>query len=724
MKKKKVLLMIIALMLVVACTCMVFVGCEDKTPETDGGTTGGEGGTTGGDGGTTGGGEGGGTTPAEKTYYELSQEIYDANLKDFYDAYQVALAATDADMRYALMAVAEAKLLQSATYIPTSSQGGAFAIGRVAPYTASTALWGNDSDRFENLVVTEQLLKTSDRDAMKAKYAELKASGGLDGYTAWVKTYLTGQGYTIKNSYSLPYTADPQTWDILATYRSVDAEAIINTYDNLVTYDNTGSAKGALATSWDVSADGLVYTFHIREGATWVDKDGNYIADVTAQDWVDGLQRALDYGATSYLVDGVIKNASEYAEGEAEMDEVGVKAVDKYTLQYTLEEPCSYFISMFIYNPLAPFCKSYADSVGANYGTAPEYIAYCGPYLVTSYTKGNKIVFSANPSYWNKDGINIKTITWYSYAENKDVTKTYKDMLAGTIDGASLNTTTLPDARKDYADYIYVSGTDATAYGFYVNVNRSAYETINGHEMASQMTDAQKAVSNAALGNSNFRMALARALDKETYNAQVYGEAALYSLNNMYTTGTFVSLSKDVTVDINGTPTTFKAGTYYGAIVQAQINADMGEYAIKVWDATADSGIGSSSGFDGWHDEDAALHYFELALQELEASGVSVSASNPIVIDYTYWDYSYYTARANALKQQLEEVFDGKVVLNLVATSDVNGWYYAGYLAEDGRECNYSWYDCSGWGPDYEDPSTFLNTMLPGGDMIKLLGIF
>lgn len=705
MKQRK-FLAIFAMILVLVLALGVFVACDDdKKPDGDNPT--------------------GDETP--KSYYEISQEIYDANLGDYYDAYQLALQASDTDTRYALMAIAEAKLLQTGTYIPTSSQGGAFAISRVAPYTASTALWGNDSDRFENLVITTDPIKASDRDALKAKYAELKATGEvaqLDTYTAWAKSYLEGKGYTLKDSYTLGYSADPQTWDIHSTYRSADAEAIINTYDNLITYDNTGTAKPALATSWDVSADGLTYTFHIREGVMWVDKDGNDIEEVTAQNWVDGLERALTTGATSYLVEGVIKNAIEFEDGEVDFDEVGVKAVDKYTLQYTLEEPCSYFISMFIYNPLAPFCKTYADAQGEKYGTSPNYIAYCGPYIVTNYTKDNKIVFSANEKYWNKDNINIKTITWLSYAENKDVTKTYNDMKAGTIDGASLNTSTLPTARSEMGDCIYVSGTDATAYGFYVNINRSAYETIQGYGMASAMTDAQKEVSGAALANTNFRMAIARAINKETYNAAVYGEAALYSLNNMYTTGTFVSLSKDVTVKINGKDTTFKAGTYYGAIVQAQLDADMGDYAMKVWDPTADGGLGSSSGFDGWYDADAAVHYLELALAELEADGISVSASNPIVIDYPYWDYSYYTARAQALKQQFDTVFGGKVVLNLVSTTDVYGWYYAGYYAEDGRECNYSWYDCSGWGPDYEDPSSFLGTMLPGGDMIKLLGIF
>lgn len=659
--------------------------------------------------------------PAEKTYQQISDELYNEALGDFYSAYQVALAATDTDERYALMAIAEAKLLESGTFIPTSANGGSLGLSRVAPGTVSSALWGNDQNRFHNVVVATEFIKSADRDAMKAKYAELKGTGT---YEAWAKSYLTSHGYTLKDSYTIGYSADPQTWDILATYRSADAEAIINTFDGLVEYDNEGQPKGALASTWDVSEDGLTYTFHLREGLVWATKDGTKYADLTAQDFVDGLERALTTGATSYLVEGVIKNAAEFAAGEVEMSEVGVEAVDAHTVKYTLEEPCTYFLSMFNYNPLSPFCKAYADSVGEAYGTTPDNIVYCGPYVVSNYTKDNKIVFTANPLYWNKDNINIKTLTWLSYAESKDVTATYNDAIAGTIDGAALNTTTLALAKKDYADKIYVSGTDATAFGFYVNINRAAYEDIQEYGMKSSQTDAQKVLANQAFQNTNFRMALARAIDKKVYMAQVKGEdASEYCLGNMYTPGSYVQLSKAVTVKINGTDTTFAKGTYYGAMVQAQLNADMGDDAMKVWDPTADEGLGSSSGFDGWYNVSVAQKYFAKALDELAAQGVEVSESNPIVIDYPYYDYATYANRAQALKQNIESVFGGKVKVNLVR-GDVYAWYYAGYYCESGTECNYNIYDCSGWGPDYQDPATFLNTMIPGGDMIKLLGIY
>ena len=102
-----------------------------------------------------------------------------------------------------------------------------------------------------------------------------------------------------------------------------------------------------------------------------------------------------------------------------------------------------------------------------------------------------------------------------------------------------------------------------------------------------------------------------------------------------------------------------------------------------------------------------------------------MSESNPIVVDYPYFSgLSSYANRAQALKQNVEAVFGGKVKLNLVETNDMYGWYYAGYYAEAGNECNYDCYDVSGWGPDFKDPQSYLATMIPGGDMIKMLGIY
>ncbi len=655
--------------------------------------------------------------------------VYDATLGDFYEAFAAAKANEDVDAKHAGMAIAEAKLLESGALLPTTSNGGRYAINKTVPFSASPVLWGTDSDRLYTLLVCTDYLKLSDRNALKALYKEKKGTGT---YIAEAKKYLAAHGYSLKSTLNSGYSSDPETWDITGTMRANDSEKIVNCYDGLVGYDVEGRLMGMLADNLTISEDGLKYTFHIREGVKWVDQDGRAYADVKADDFVYGMQRVLDLGpadGTGYLVDGILKGASAYLyQEDDDFSHVGVKALDDHTIVYELEAPCAYFITMFNYNPFAPVCREYAEAQGDNYGIDPEHILYNGPFIVTNFTPNNKITWSQNASYWNKGAMNITEINWLSYADNDDVTATYVDMKAGTIDGASLNTTTLPLAKQDglYDTYAFVSGTDATTFSFFVNVDRHGYHTDGYDDADSEKTADQKAVSIAALSNANFRMAFARGIDREAYNAIAVGnDCALFSLQNSFTPGTFVSLGKDVTIEINGVATTFRKGTYYGEIVQAQLNADLGDKAMKVWDPQADGGAGSSAGFDGWFNADAANYYLNLAIQELAAQGINVSAENPIHIDYpVYGTYATYMNRAIALRDSVAEMFDGKVVIDIVSTS-LYGWYYVGYFARSGDQCNYDIYDCSGWGPDYGDPATYLNTMNPvTGDMIKMLGIY
>ena len=114
------------------------------------------------------------------------------------------------------------------------------------------------------------------------------------------------------------------------------------------------------------------------------------------------------------------------------------------------------------------------------------------------------------------------------------------------------------------------------------------------------MNDMDKVRTNLAMENKNFRLAIVTALDRSVYNATTQGDDLKYTnLVNSYVPGTFVSLEEDVTVKIGGEDKTFKKGTYYGEILQAQLDAD--GIKVKVWDPTADEGVGSSAGFDGWY---------------------------------------------------------------------------------------------------------------------------
>lgn len=680
------------------------------------------------------------TTPLPTgDYNAMSAAIYDAQLGAFNTLYQAAKEEQNVSKRYALMAQAEAKLLEAAVLIPGTTNGGNYGLSRVAKRSASTVLWGNDSDRFHNVLVTTELISAEDQTHLKAMWNEVRGTGT---YSQKATDYLKEKGYTLKDTYNMGYVSDPQTWDALATSRSADSEAIVNTYDGLVEYDNENEIKPALAESWEVSEDGKTYTFHIRQGAKWVDAQGREVADVKADDFVAGMQHMLDAGGgLEYLVENIIVNALEYNTGDVtDFAEVGVKATDDNTVVYTLCQPTSYFITMLGYNVFAPMSRTYFESKGGvfgkddykaavdagtmKYGQTVNDIAYCGPYTVTNHTAENTIVFQANPTYWNKDNITIKTLTW-KFNDGQDPTKAYEDTKAGTLDGCGLSSASLEACKADgnFEKYCTVSDTDATSFVLFLNLNRNAYANFNDETKAvSTMTDEQKKRTDAAMLNVHFRRAIGMGLDIATYNGQVVGEELkLNSVRNSYTPGNFVALEEDVTVEINGESKTFAKGTYYGEIMQAQIDAD--GVKIKVWDAENQT----SDGFAGWHNPANAYEELQQAITELKEFGVEISKDNPIVMDLPYYSGAdVYTNRAQTLKQSVEEALQGCVVVNLVSCADAKEWYYAGYYTESGKDANYTLYDVSGWGPDYGDPATYLDTMLGDGAgyMAKCLGLF
>jgi ABC-type oligopeptide transport system substrate-binding subunit len=398
-------------------------------------------------------------------------------------------------------------------------------------------------------------------------------------------------------------------------------------------------------------------------------------------------------------------------------------------------------MTMLGYGVFAPMSRTYYESKGGKfgaeydaeaasytYGKTPNDIAYCGPYTVTNATANNTIVFTANPAYWNKDAINVKTITWL-FNDGQDQLKAYNDAVNGTISGAGLNAAALEAAKKDgnFDKYGYISATDATSFMAFYNLNRQAFANFNdASQVVSPQTEEQAARTKVAMQNAHFRRAISFALDRAAYNATTVGEELkLTSLRNSYTPGTFVTLEEDTTVEINGQKVKYEAGTKYGKIMQDQLNAD--KVRIKVWDPAADDGIGSSDGFDGWFNPENAKLELEMAIRDLALAGIEISAENPIYLDLpTYTGNETYKNRSAVYAQSLQKVFEGKVVINMTECATSAEWYYAGYYPEVGSDSNYDICDLSGWGPDYGDPQTYLNTMLPdyAGYMTKSLGIY
>ena len=692
-------------------------------------------------------------------YIKESQNVYDNVFGEFYSAYSLAKAETrDIAKRYALMAIAEAKLLETGTILPLTANGGQYEISRIAPNTIAPTFWGEDSRRYHQaLIVNEAPLTETQRNELKAIYAMKKGSGT---YEASAKFYLTTKGFTLNRTYTTCYSSEPLTWDALATSRAADLNAIVNTYDGLYEYDIENQLKPALAASMPVvSKDGLTVTITLKDNVKWVNQNGEVIGTVKADDFVAGMQHMCDVAhSKEYLIQGIIKNANEYIESKTNFSNVGVKALDDTTLVYTLEEPCSYFDALFTYCIFAPLCRVFYEAKGGKfgvdfnpqavdyrYGKTPADIAYCGPYLVTENTVETKMTFEANPAYWNKDSINITKIVW-EYDDGMNPLKVYNGMKAGSYASCELSATSLAQAKEDLVDgttkswfstYRYISDADADSHMGFFNVNRASYANTNDSSKAvSPKNDAEKALAKEALTLQDFRLALCYAFNREAYNAQAVGEdLALASLINSYTPGTFVQLPSSTTVKIGGEDKTYPAGTYYGEIMQDAITAD--GYSFKVWNPTADGGIGASSGFDGWYNEAAAQTLLAKAVATLEAKGYKIynyneddsieSVANPIYIDFPCFSGSdTYINRARAFAQSVNSAFNGAVIINIITCSTSSVWYYAGYYRDYGFEANYDFYDMSVWTPNYGDPQTYLDTFLPDISvyMIKYVGIF
>lgn len=658
---------------------------------------------------------------------------YETYLGDFMAAYDEALAESlDSDRRNALMAIAEAKFLEQGIAAPTFSSGGNNRLSRVAPFTYGYADWSGEGSSYEDAIVTTELIKAADYAEMESYWNEHRGDGT---YMEWVKNFLTEKGYEFKDNFAIAYSNDPQSWDPMNSSRAEDGQFTTLTYEPLYGYDQDAVSSPASAESYTVSEDGLTWTFKLRQGVNWVDSQGRDLGPVTADAWVAGMQHVLDAKAgLESLVSGRIKGATEYIAGEiTDFAEVGVKAVDDYTLEYTLEQPVPYFLSMLSYSVFAPLCRSYYESMGGTFGeafTEGDYgkdansIAYNGPFICTNSTAKNIVTFSINEAYWDYENTNLKQFS-YKYNDGSDTTKSYTDVKEGTTDLQTLNTATLAIAESEgvYPDMVHVTLTGGTTYMRWLNVNRATFNnTRDANEMISSKSDEDKVRYAAAVKNIHFRRAVMLAMDRIGYRAQSVGDAlAPLQIRNTYTPGKFVQLTKDVTVPINGTDTTFPAGTFYGEMVQAQMDAD--GFEAKVWDEEN----GAGDGFDGWYNPEAAKAEMALAVEELAAEGIEISAEKPLVIE-TPNNATVETSNnaANYLKKNVESDLDGLVEVVLNDADSQEAYTYSGYYCDYGYEMNYDLFLGSGWGPDYADPSAFMDTLLPdyNGYMTMLMGMF
>ncbi len=217
--------------------------------------------------------------------------------------------------------------------------------------------------------------------------------------------------------------------------------AITAITDGLTTVDVKGNTIPGIAKSWDVSNNGLTYTFHLRD-AKWANGD-----DVTAQDFVYSWHRIIkNAGNYAYMLgsEGAsIKNADSLIDlGTTATDEqlntLGIKATDDKTVVVDLEKNVPYFVGLMSFPCYFPQNQKFVEKCGKNYATKPEYILGNGAYKMTKWIKGNKATFTKNDKYYDAKSVKTNNLEMYLVQDPKTAAQNFDN---GKVDYATINST-------------------------------------------------------------------------------------------------------------------------------------------------------------------------------------------------------------------------------------------------------------------------------------------
>ena len=207
----------------------------------------------------------------------------------------------------------------------------------------------------------------------------------------------TDEGAIYINVGPEPKTIDP------ALNSTVDGSIYIqHAFEGLTTRDKDNKIVGGVAESWDISEDGLTYTFHIRDNAKW--SDGK---KVTAEDFVYAWKRAVDPITAceyAYQLEPVL-NAMDINSGKKEVSELGVKAIDENTLEVKLNAPTAYFLELTAFPTFYPIRKDIIEENGDNWTLSPETYIGNGPFVMTERRTDDRLIMSKNTNYWNASSI-------------------------------------------------------------------------------------------------------------------------------------------------------------------------------------------------------------------------------------------------------------------------------------------------------------------------------
>ena len=230
---------------------------------------------------------------------------------------------------------------------------------------------------------------------------------------------------------------EPKTIDQSKSTDKYSSEVLTNVNEALtrLTVDKDGKEKviEAGAESWEKSDDGLTWTFKLRDNMKW--NDGQ---PVTADQYVYGITRTLNPEVASpyaFLL-YPIKNAQAYNGGKAKVEDVGIKKIDDKTLEFTLENPCSYFLELTYFKVMQPQRQDIVEKFGDKYGTDANTMVFCGPFVIKEWVHNNKVELEKNPEYWDAENVKLEKATMKII---KDENARMNEVYNGSLDIAGVS---------------------------------------------------------------------------------------------------------------------------------------------------------------------------------------------------------------------------------------------------------------------------------------------
>ena len=518
------------------------------------------------------------------------------------------------------------------------------------------------------------------------KFSKVMALAGVTLLASGVLAACSGSGSSAKGekTFSYVYETDPDSLNYLTTGKAAVANITSNVVDGLMENDRYGNFVPSMAEDWSVSQDGLTYTYTIRKDAKWYTSEGEEYAPVKAQDFVTGLKYAADNKSEAlYLVQESIKGLDAYVKGEVkDFSEVGIKAIDDQTVQYTLNKPESFWNSKTTMGILAPVNEEFLTSKGSDFAKAtdPSSILYNGPFLLKSLVAKSSVEFEKNPNYWDKDNVHIDKVK-LSFWDGQDTDKladTFKD---GGFSMARLFPTSAgyPELEKEFKDNIVYTPQDSATFLVGTNIDRQSYK------YTSKTTDEQKTSTKKALLNKDFRQAIAFGFDRTAYASQVNGESgATKLLRNLFVPPAFVQAD----------------GKNFGELVKEKL--------VTYGDEWKDVNLDDAQ--DGLYNAEKAKAEFAKAKTALQAEGVQFPIHLDMPVDQTN---TTKVQRVQSLKQSLEATLGTDNVVIDIQQLQKDEVLNVTYFAETAAGEDWDLSDNVGWSPDYIDPSTYLDIIKP-----------